>query len=189
MPAGPRFLAAFGLLLFVSACAVGGIRTGVPINDDARIQSTATYVAATGQFPTVIRGNPSDLGDRDFERAVIDALRLPAPFPPTAFAVSPDPPVSHPFRLVLVFNPADRGLGPRRLCSLEADIPVTGPADGLFLRAAYCQGSDPISENFGAAEIADYRSAKFRTLMFLVMADLFPPHRADSDNCLPIGLC
>ena len=61
MTYGQRSLAAIGLLFLISACGPSDILTGSPINDDGRIRSSAFYVAGTGQFPTVIRGNPSKL--------------------------------------------------------------------------------------------------------------------------------
>ena len=104
MPFRLRSFAAVGLVLLVSACGASDILTGSPINDDGRIRSSAFYVAGTGQFPTVIRGNSSDLGDDAFRDAVLSALRLPAGLPATAFTLNPDPPVAHTYRLVLVLH-------------------------------------------------------------------------------------
>ncbi len=59
-------LAAVGLFLLVSACGTSDILTGSPINDDGRIRSSAVYVAATGQFPTVAyKDKPLYLWSRD----------------------------------------------------------------------------------------------------------------------------
>ncbi len=185
-----RSFATIGLFLLVSACGAGTILTGSPINDDGRIRPSAFYVAGSGQFPTVIRGNPSDLGDDAFQDAVLSVLRLPGGFPATTFTLDPDPPVVHTYRLVLVFAPENRALSAMTICSGDADVPVSRAKDEvLFLKAAYCHRSDPLSETFGKTSIIDYRSAKFRTLMFLVMEDLFPAHRDDREDCRPPSIC
>lgn len=183
-------LATVALFLFVSACGTSNILTGPPINDDGRIRSSAVYVAAGGQFPTVIRGNPSNLGDDAFRDAVLGVLRLPAGLPATAFTLNPDPPVSHTYRLVFVFAPENKALSARTICSGEAEIPVSGAKDELlFLKAAYCHRSEPFSETFGETTINDYRGDKFRTLMFLVMDGLFPPEHGDEDDCIRRRTC
>ena len=66
--------ATIGLFLLVSACGTSDILSGFPINDDQRIRSSAFYVAGTGQFPTIIQGNPSNLGNDAFDDAVLDVL-------------------------------------------------------------------------------------------------------------------
>ncbi len=76
------------------------------------------------------------------------------------------------------------------MCSEEGEIPVSRAKDELlFLKAAYCHRSDPLSETFGETTIADYRGEKFRTLMFLVMEELFPPERGDADDCIRRRTC
>ncbi|MCH8182830.1 MAG: hypothetical protein IID55_06585 [Proteobacteria bacterium] len=185
-----RCLATAGLFLLVSACGANDILTGSPINDDGRIRSSAVYVAATGQFPTVIRGNPSNLGGDAFRDVVLGVLRLPAGLPATVFTVEPDPPVPHAYRLVLVFAPENKYLSARTICSGEADIPVSRAKDKLlFLKAVYCHRSAPLSETFGQTAITDYRGEKFRTLMFLVMEELFPPDQGDADDCIRRRTC
>lgn len=185
MSFGLRTLAKIGIVLLISACSASAILTGSPINDDERIRSSAFYVAGTGQFPTVIRGNPSRLGDGEFQDAVLSVLRLPAGLPATTFTLNPDPPVTHTYRLVLVFAPENRAVSAQTLCGGEANVPVLRTKDELlFLKAAYCHRSDPLSETFGKTTIVDYRGEKFRTLMFLVMGELFPPQEADVDDCL-----
>ena len=185
-----RSFATTGLLLLVSACGTGNILTGSPINDDGRIHPSAFHVAGSGQFPTVIRGNPSNLGDDAFQDAVLSVLHLPGGFPATTFTLNPDPPVSHTFRLVLVFAPENRAVSAITICSGEAEVPVSRVRDEvLFLKAAYCNRGDPLSETFGQTTIMDYRSEKFRTMMFLVMYQLFPPHRTDPGNCFRLPPC
>ncbi len=185
-----RSFATTGLLLLVSACGTGNILTGSPINDDGRIRSSAFYVAGTGQFPTVIRGNPSKLAEGEFQNVVLGVLQLPAGLPATAFTLRPDPPVSHTYRLVLVFAPENKALSARTICSGEGAVPVSRAKDQLlFMKAAYCHRGDPLSETFGETTIANYRSEKFRTMMFLVMEELFPPHRADPGNCFRLPPC
>jgi len=184
------YLAIVGLILLVSACGTSDILTGPPISGDERIRSSAFYVAGTGQFPTIIRGNPSNLGDDAFQDAVLGVLRLPAGLPATAFTLNPDPPVAHTYRLVLVFAPENRAVSAMTICSGEAEIPVSGAKDELlFLKAAYCHRNAPLSETFGETTIADYRSEKFRTLMFRVMDGLFPPREADAINCIQRRTC
>lgn len=185
-----RSLAAVGLFLVISACDTSDILTGPPINNDERIRSSAFYVAGTGQFPTIIRGNPSNLGDEAFRDAVLSILRLPAGLPATAFTLDPDPPVSHTYRLVLVFAPENRTLSAMTICSGEAGIPVSrAKEEFLFVKAAYCHRSGPLSETFGETTIADYRGEKFRILMFRVMDALFPPREVDAANCIPLITC
>lgn len=180
-----RILAATGLLILAAGCGPGDILTGSPINSDDNIRSTAVYVAGTGQFPTVIRGNPSNLSDDAFAGVVLGVLRLPAGLPATAFTLKPDPPVTHTFRLVFVFAPENRALSARTICSGDADVPVSRrKTDLLFLKAAYCHRGDPLSETFGETTVADYRSEKFRTMMLLVMEQLFPPREPDADDCI-----
>ncbi len=185
MPLRLHSLATFGLFLLVSACGTDDILSGSPINDDQRIRSSAYYVAGTGQFPTTIQGNPSNLRDAAFQDAVLGTLRLPAGLPATAFTLVPDPPVSHTCRLVLIFAPRNKALSAMTVCSEDADIPVSRAKDELlFLKAAYCHRSQALSETFGETTITDYRSEKFRTLMFVVMEQLFPPSKADGENCV-----
>ena len=185
-----RSFATVGLFLLVSACGPGVILTGSPINDDGRIYPSAFHVAGSGQFPTVIRGNPSNLGDDAFQDAVLSVLRLPGGFPATTFTLNPDPPVEHTYRLVLVFAPENRALSAMTICSGDAEVPVSrAKEEVLFLKAAYCHRSEPLSETFGKTAIIDYRSEKFRTMMFLVMYQLFPPHRVDPGNCFRLPPC
>lgn len=182
--------AAVGLLLFVSACGTSDILTGAPISVDPRVRSSAVYVAKDGQFPTVIRGNLSDLGDDAFRDAVLSVLHLPAGLPATAFTLNPDPPVAHTYRLVLVFAPENRAVSAMTICARPAEVPVLRTkGEFLFLKAAYCHRGAPLSETFGETTIADYRGEKFRVLMFRIMDALFPPDQADADDCLPRRTC
>lgn len=190
MPRPLRLMTTIGLFLLVSACGAGAIRSGSPVNDDQRIRSSAYYVAGTGQFPTTIQGNPSNLRDGVFHDAVLGVLRLPSGLPATAFTLVPDPPVGHTYRLVLIFAPRDKSLSAMTVCSEDTDIPVSRASDELlFLKAAYCHRSEALSETFGETTITDYRSEKFRTMMFSVMEQLFPPSQADTNNCVLRQIC
>lgn len=183
-------LASIGLTLLASACGANDIRTGSPINDDGRVRSSAVHVAAAGQFPTVIQGNPSTLGDDAFRDAVLSVLRLPAGLPATTFTLKPDPPAGHTYRLVLIFSPENKAVSARTICAGEAEVPVSDAKnERLFLKAAYCHRGEPLSETFGESAITDYRGGKFRTMMFLVMEELFPPERGDGDDCIRLSIC
>ncbi len=190
MPFRLRSFAAIGLFLFVSACGTSDILTGAPIYNGERTRSSAFDIAGTGQFPTVILGNPSKLSDEAFQDAVLSILRLPAGLPVTAFTLNPDPPVTHSYRLVLVFAPESRAVSAMTICSEEAVIPLSRAKDEFFfLKAVYCHRSRPLSETFGETTIADYRGRKFHTLMFRVMNALFPPREVDAANCIPRITC
>ncbi len=147
---------ATGVVLFLAACGPDDILSGSAVNDDGRIRSSAYYVAGTGQFPTEIRGNPSNLADSAFRGRILDVLRLPTGLPETTFTLDPEPPVAHTYRLALVFNPANIAVSAAAICANPRDIPVTRvKADLIFVKAAYCHRGEPLAETFVQTTIGD----------------------------------
>ncbi|MEQ8248513.1 MAG: hypothetical protein RID42_12615 [Alphaproteobacteria bacterium] len=103
-------------------------------------RDTVRFVIDAGPIPTELHGNPSDLDADRFRDLVLARLRLPRVWGPHRFAVDPDPPPAHRYRVVLVFNPVLDGVNsPATQPDAEADS-----AERLDL--ALCAGAIDVHE-------------------------------------------
>ena len=151
---------------------------------------SASYAAAVGDFPVLVRGNPSALPDSDFENLVIANLRLPAYFPAATFTLQPDADLPHALRLILVFNPAAANLAGKDICRMPDRVASAPPGtQPVRVKMAFCNGWAVVAENSGYTLLPDVAARKFRRLLRQTMNGLFPPHEIDLDDCLFRLLC
>ena len=132
-----RTIASLAVVLGLSACVAvvpqptdsGGAISPNYARDYVR------FVIDAGPIPTELHGNPSDLDADRFRDLVLARLRLPPVWGPHRFAVDPQPPPAHRYRLVLVFNPVLDG------AHSPAMQPDAGADSAERLELALCAGA------------------------------------------------
>ena len=147
-------------------------------NEDVHLQydySEFYAIAGNREFEVVVRGNPTNVPQEQFEARLMQILAQ-------AFRTTRTLPVTHPvtpgvrphYRLVLVFNLGSGELG-RTLCgNLDSIVPGNNLPGQLNVSAAYCRNGDPMTEAFartGAASLDDPAAA---SLFSELVSVLFP---------------
>lgn len=126
-------------------------------------------------IPVMIAGNPFNSQRADVDDAILQAMNGSNFGPEVTFAVDPVKPATEKSRVVLAFNPNERP-APGGLCLA---VPKSRPnaGDTLYVNAAYCQGSEALTEATGRIQGANSPLSKnFETIMVQLTQALFPPN-------------
>jgi len=147
-------------------------------NEDVHIQydySEFYAIAGGKEFEVVVRGNPTNLPQPEFEARLMQVLAQ-------AFRTTRTIPVNHPvapgarphYRLVLAFNLGSGELG-RTLCGdLGRVVPGNAQAGQLSVSAAYCRNADPMTEAFAWTGAASLEDPSAQRLFSELISVLFP---------------
>lgn len=164
------------LLIFVFAMAACGpaMISGQGARSGDRYSSTfVTHAIGKGPLPTRITGNPSSLGQAEFERLTLSRLRLEGGFPRAVFATDVRPGPNQPYHLALVFNPADRLAPGDTLCTGESATVAAGAE--LYIRAAFCRRGEALTTNFARLPTpASFSGTDFQQALDQVITLLMP---------------
>ncbi len=157
-------------LLMLGACSV---RTEA---QSSHLYSYRNFVETSGGRDTlvVVHGNPFDMDQKAFEKAVIDAMQGQNWGPRTNFTAGPSKTARKDIRVVMLFN------GPQtvltgELCQASEKFGSVKGGDGLRVRAAYCNGGRLLTEvNGRAGSVTGAKAPGFARLVGKTTRELFP---------------
>jgi hypothetical protein len=152
-----RAFLGIAVLVVVAACESGGSsRVGNVHISDFYSPSLVGYVNRNGTFPTAIYGNPFSISKADADRA-IRAVRSPPEWAGAGrFVQDAIADQERGLRLVLVFNPDDRAVGPRRVCASAGNIPTRTATGETHVLAAFCRDNE--WNTFASIRVAQVKS-------------------------------
>ncbi len=122
----------------------------------------------------VVRGNPFNMDQKAFEKAVIDAMQGQNWGPGANFKAGPSETAGKEFRVVMLFN------GPKtvltgELCQAPEKFGSVKGGDGLRVRAVYCNKDVPLTEvNAWTDPVAGTKAPNFARLVIRTTRELFP---------------
>ncbi len=165
----------FAFLLVLGGCAGGGVTMVV---DTSRLYSYGEFVRASGGRDTivVVRGNPFEMDQKAFEKAVTDAMQGQNSGPRTNFTTGPTENTKKEFRVVILFNGSQTVLADN-LCKAPEKYGYGSRkgAKGLHVIATYCWEDESLTEVDGrAGAVAGVDSPVFASLLAKTTLDLFP---------------
>ncbi len=196
---------AIGLALLLAACTGGswggGVSSGsvywtyydtsyTPISD-------ISIAGGSGELLTQILGNPFNVPQQQFDRAVTDAMYGAHFGPPTHFTTMPRGSFQRIFAVRLVFDSA-APMNINTICTAPPAPapPRTGPASGnVSLSAAFCQEGRVLSYlEAGGSGYKGPDDPRFVGFIQYVTSTLFPPQnstlrRGQPGNCFQSPNC
>lgn len=140
-------------------------------------RSIVQYASSGEAMPLEVRGATPGIP----AQAVAAGMRLPGWFEPKPFALAPvDSAPSGNYRVVVVINP-DRPVGANRVCGDAGSI-GTAPGPELKLQAAFCAGSDALSQATAFVPNTEAGTAEFQDALNQMTLALFPPRNPIFDD-------
>ena len=167
----------FAFLLVLGGC-VGGVTT---VASTSSLYSYGEFVLASGGRDTivVVRGNPFEMDQKAFEKAVTDAMQGQNFGPRTNFTTGPTENTKKEFRVVILFNGSQTVLADN-LCKAPEKYGSRKGAKGLHVTAVYCWEDESLTEVDGrAGAVAGVDSPVFASLLAQTTLDLFPTRNED----------
>ena len=162
----------FAFLLVLGGCA-GGVST---VASTSSLYSYGEFVLASGGRDTivVVRGNPFEMDQKAFEKAVTDAMQGQNSGPKTNFTTGPTENTKREFKVVILFNGSQTVLADN-LCKAPEKYGSRNGAKGLHVVATYCWEDESLTEVDGwAGAVAGADSPVFASLIGQTTLDLFP---------------
>ncbi len=142
-------------------------------------------------FKVVVRNNPSDMPQEQFDQAVIDGIQNQITFMRTNFTTTPGDSARLQYRIEFFFNPPDSTNG-FVLCNREREMPQPVARPGTtYVLGAFCLRDRPLSEAFGSIDNAPPGSPQFNQLMSQLIRSLLPQVRRGRQTaaCPSPALC
>jgi len=171
-----------GLLPLAAACADRATTHSVSLRHTGTPE-IFRYAAGGRDLETVVLGNPTAAPQRDFEAAVVTAMRG-APFgPPTRFTTEPSDSARPGYRVVMQFDGGAAPSGAAACRSAEsaasgsgaAATPRAAGAAAVNLQAAFCYRARVLSEaRVDAGAIASPQDPALRQAVRQAVLALFP---------------
>ncbi len=161
----------FAFLLVLGGC--GGVSTTA---STSYLYSYGKFVRASGGRDTivVVRGNPFEMDQKAFEKAVTDAMQGQNSGPRTNFTTAPTENAKKEFKVVILFNGSPTVLADN-LCKAPEKYGSRKDAKGLHVIAAYCWEDESLTEVDGwAGAVAGADSPVFASLIGQTTLELFP---------------
>ena len=162
----------FAFLLVLGGCA-GAVST---VASTSSLYSYGEFVLASGGRDTivVVRGNPFEMDQKAFEKAVTDAMQGQNFGPRTNFTTGPTENAKKEFKVVILFNGSQTVLADN-LCKAPEKYGSRKGAKGLHVTATYCWEDESLTEVDGwAGAVASADSPVFASLLAQTTLDLFP---------------
>ncbi len=163
----------FAFLLVLGGCAVGGVST---VASTSHLYSYGEFVLASDGRDTivVVRGNPFEIDQKAFEKAVTDAMQGQNSGPRTNFTTGPTENTKKEFRVVILFN-GSQTVSADNLCKAPEKYGSQKGAKGLHVIATYCWEDESLTEVDGRADaVAGVDSPVFASLLAQTTLNLFP---------------
>ncbi|MCH9053855.1 MAG: hypothetical protein IIA72_22850 [Proteobacteria bacterium] len=176
----------FAFLAVLGGCA-GAVST---VASTGTLYSFGEFVLASGGRDTivVVRGNPFEMDQKAFEKAVTDAMQGQNFGPRTNFTTAPTENAKKEFKVVILFNGSQTVLADN-LCKAPEKYGSQKDAKGLHVIATYCWEDESLTEVDGwAGAVAGADSAVFAGLIGQTTLELFPTsneHLDDDGDCRP----
>lgn len=126
------------MALSVAACSGEIMRNEV---SRPGVPTVFAYAAAKGEMKAEVVGNPFSLPQQAVDAAVLGIVERNHNGPATRFSTTPGPNAAESFRIVVVFNPPEKGAADAGACSAPATMGATGPKLGMVM--ALC-GNDTL---------------------------------------------
>ncbi len=167
----------FAFLLVLGGCA-GAVST---VASTSPLYSFGAFVLASDGRDTivVVRGNPFEMDQKAFEKAVTDAMQGQNFGPRTNFTTAPTENAKKEFRVVILFNGSQTVLADNLFKAPEKYGSQKG-AKCLHVIAAYCWEDDSLTEVAGWAGAVDgVDSPVFASLLAQTTLELFPTRNED----------
>ncbi len=167
----------FAFLLVLGGCA-GAVST---VASTSPLYSFGEFVLASDGRDTivVVRGNPFEMDQKAFEKAVTDAMQGQNAGPRTNFTTEPTENAKKEFKVVILFNGSQTVLADN-LCKAPEKYGSQKGAKGLHVIAAYCWEDESLTEVDGwAGAVAGVDSPVFASLLAQTTLDLFPTRNED----------
>ncbi len=170
----------FAFLLVLGGCA--GVASTVA--STSSLYSFGEFVLASGGRDTivVVRGNPFEMDQKAFEKAVTDAMQGQNFGPRTNFTTGPTENTKKELRVVILFN-GSQTVSADNLCKAPEKYGSQKGAKGLHVIAAYCWEDESLTEVDGwAGAVAGVDSPVFASLLAKTTLDLFPTRKEPRDR-------
>ena len=170
----------FAFLLVLGGCA-GAVST---VASTSPLYSFGEFVLASDGRDTivVVRGNPFEMDQKAFEKAVTDAMQGQNSGPRTNFTTGPTENAKKEFKVVILFNGSQTVLADN-LCKAPEKYGSQKGAKGLHVTAAYCWEDESLTEVDGwAGAVAGVDSPVFASLLAQTTLELFPTRDEDDDD-------
>ena len=164
------FLILTAFLLMLGACSV---RTEA---QSSHLYSYRNFVETSGGRDTlvVVHGNPFDMDQKAFEKAVIDAMQGQNWGPRTNFTAGPSKTARKDIRVVMLFN-GPQTVPAHELCQAPERFGSVNGGNGLHVTAAYCNGGRLLTEvNAWTDPVAGTKAPNFARLVIRTTRELFP---------------
>ncbi len=171
----------FAFLAVLGGCA-GAVSTVA--STGSTLYSFGEFVHASGGRDTivVVRGNPFEMDQKAFEKAMTDAMQGQHFGPRTNFTTAPTENAKKEFRVVILFNGSQTVLADN-LCKAPEKYGSQKDAKGLRVLATYCWEDESLTEvNGWAGAVAGADSAVFAELIGQTTLELFPTRNENDDD-------
>jgi len=151
-----------GMALLLGACSSSRV-----VSDNvSTAYSPLEFSAGAGgrDLATEIYGNPFNMDQASFDRAVTDLMQNKHFGPPTHFTTTPNDSANRRYKVVMVFNPVENIIS-SQVCG-GGPIPTSvEPGQPVRLQAAFCRGGALTSTNGWAPAVASPQDPAFRSLI------------------------
>ncbi len=169
-------------LSFASILALGGCAgAATTVASTSSLYSYGEFVLASGGRDTivVVRGNPFEMDQKAFEKAVTAAMQGQNFGPRTNFTTEPTENTKKEFKVVILFNGSQTVLADN-LCKSPEKYGSRNGAKGLHVTATYCWEDESLTEVDGwAGAVAGAGSPAFSSLIGQTTLELFPTRDDD----------
>ena len=139
--------------------------------------SDISIAGGSGQMLTQILGNPFNVDQEQFDKAVTDAMYGAHFGPATHFTTEPTGSFKRMFYVRLAFD----GAGIKSICTAPPSPPErkTSATGSVSLSAAFCQSGEPLSYlEAGGSGYSGPTDPRFIEFMHEVTFNLFPPNNS-----------
>ncbi len=184
-------------LAWLAACGPGAVTTTYVNYDTVYSPSWFNYAAGGRDLRVVIRGNPTQAPQEEFDRAVIAAMQDKNWGARTNFTTQPSESAREHYRVVLLFG-GERFAGGYTLCADPDGVDLSRNGSGLRLQAAFCIEEKPLTElQVAVNDVTSPSDPRLRRMVAAAVIELFPltdftrdddcPRRILPNCCPPRG--
>lgn len=176
------FALALGLLFLLAGCAERTLVYNQSISPAYRTTEFG-YGAGRRDLTTEIRGDPFNMGQENFDRALVEILNRHEPRPqPTHFTTTPGDSARPAYRALLLFD-APPAVSSLRVCRGPSAVPQVDPGETVRVTAAFCRSGGALTSLTAEVDApAGVDDPAFDRLIGQVVALLFPLHNPDRDD-------
>ncbi len=169
-------------LAWLAACGPGVVTTTYFDYDSAYSPDWFAYAAGGRDLRVVIRGNPTEAPQEEFERAVIAAMQRGNRGAVTNFTTQPSESARDYYRVVMLFG-GDRFAGGYKLCGDTDGVDLASAGDAVRLQAAFCLEETPLTElQVAVNDVASPADPRLERMVSQAVIELFPQIDATRDD-------